>query len=62
MQPIVSMKDYLRSWKLFTLFCGIGLLIIGSFKNMIGEIRLLLGVNGNLVLMVRTMQNWKILV
>ena len=31
MQAIVSIKDYLRLWKLFTLFCGIGLLIIGSF-------------------------------
>ena len=31
MQPIVSMKDYLRLWKLFTLACGIGLLIIGSY-------------------------------
>ena len=31
MQSIVSIKDYLRPWKLFTLFCGIALLIIGSF-------------------------------
>ncbi|MBR0071997.1 MAG: hypothetical protein IJP87_06625, partial [Campylobacter sp.] len=30
-KPIVSIKDYLRVWKLFTLACGIGLLIIGSF-------------------------------
>ena len=30
MQPIASIKDYLRPWKLFTLACGIGLLILGS--------------------------------
>lgn len=27
---IISIKDYLRAWKLFSLACGIGILLIGS--------------------------------
>lgn len=30
MNRIVSLHDYLRPWKLFSLACGIGLLLIGS--------------------------------
>ncbi len=29
--PIISIRDYLRLWKLFSLACGIGILIVGSF-------------------------------
>ncbi|MDO4896446.1 MAG: hypothetical protein Q3971_03700 [Moraxella sp.] len=27
---IISLKDYLRPWKLFSLSCGIGILLVGS--------------------------------
>lgn len=30
MNNIISLHDYLRPWKLFSLACGIGLLLIGS--------------------------------
>lgn len=30
MRKIITLHDYLRPWKLFSLACGIGLLLIGS--------------------------------
>lgn len=29
--PLVSLHDYLRPWKLFSLACGIAILIAGSY-------------------------------
>lgn len=29
--PLVSLHDYLRPWKLFSLACGIAILIVGSY-------------------------------
>lgn len=31
MKPLISLHDYARPWKLFTLVCGIALLIAGSY-------------------------------
>ncbi len=31
MKPLISLHDYGRPWKLFTLACGIALLIAGSY-------------------------------
>ncbi len=31
MKKIVSLADYCRPWKLFSLFCGIAILVVGSF-------------------------------
>lgn len=30
LNKIISLKDYLRPWKLFSLSCGIGILLVGS--------------------------------
>ncbi len=31
MKKIVSLADYRRPWKLFSLFCGIAILVVSSF-------------------------------
>ncbi len=31
MRQLISLHDYLRPWKLFSLACGIGILVLGSY-------------------------------
>lgn len=30
--PLISLRDYLRPWKLFTLACGVSILVFGAYR------------------------------